>query len=56
VQLSVKIMPELKVEIVKRQNYNNLHRPIFTGHGFCNAPIVCVDIYKCSVKVGSVDG
>jgi hypothetical protein len=56
VQLSVKIVSELEFEINKRQNYNNLHPPIFTGHGVCNAPIVCVDIYGCSVKVDSVDG
>ncbi len=55
-QRSVKIRSELGNEIHKYQSNNVLRLLIFTGCGAISAPIVCVDIYERSVKVGSVDG
>jgi hypothetical protein len=56
VQDSVEIESLLTSEIPNRRLYNKLPFPFFTASPLSIAPIVCVDIYECSVKVASVDG
>jgi len=56
VQVSVQIESELRWANPKTPLYNDLHFVFFTAVEEGTAPIVCVDIYECSVKVAFVDG
>ena len=56
VQPSVQKRDELIFQICKRQFSNSLHFELFTALREAIAPIVCVDIFECSVKVAPVDG
>ena len=56
VQDSVQIESWLTRGFPKRRLYNKLPFPFFTASPLSIAPIVCVDIYECSVKVAFVDG
>ena len=56
VQDSVQIESFVTNEIPNKRLYNKLPFPFFTAARLSVAPIVCVDIYECSVKVAFVDG
>jgi hypothetical protein len=52
----VKNPSELRIQIHKLPLYSNFAREIFTAQYFRVAPLVCVDFFHLSVKVGCVDG